>query len=51
MKSDDHLNKIGIMLLTYERHQYFKKQSKKQRHEKAIKQSKHSNLVRLICSK
>lgn len=45
------LNKTQIVAITHERHLYFKKLINKRKHEKSKNQSKHSNLVRLICNK
>ena len=48
MKGSNHLNKLQILALTYERHLFFKQQLNKKRHEKVTKTTKHSNLIRLI---
>ena len=48
MKGSNHMNKLQIVALTYEFHLYYKKQLNKQRHEKVIKKTKHSNLIKHI---
>ena len=48
MKNNDHLNKISILLLTFERHLFFKKQLNYKKNEKVTKNNKHSNLIRAI---
>ena len=51
MKDSNHLNKLQIVALTYERHLFFKKQLNYKKNEKVTKITKHSNLVRLICQR